>query len=291
MLQGICPHDPANQALVQGGYYHELFLRSKRHFCRRIKRTRIKGKGPKTSEDQAPEVDFYSLQYLPEEVDKSSIDSKNPPPVHAVRLVPPSDALAISPRPETTVTSDPSAASHASFSVPSLPLLGHQLFGLPPQTPSLPVAGRSMPSLSTASAAAQQQSAPLASVLSALERESALSRSLNATLLSELWLRDQQAATASAAARSRSLMLQQLAGIPPSTESPITGPFTSLALESLTLPIGSMFPGLPPPSQDAQPPPSNQQTLQLTAAALLDAYLRRMEESGRNEEERKWDSI
>jgi len=44
-----------------GGYYHELFLRSKLHLCKRMSRTKIKGTKFKAASSPQNEPDFYSI--------------------------------------------------------------------------------------------------------------------------------------------------------------------------------------------------------------------------------------
>jgi hypothetical protein len=57
------------QTLYQGAYYHELFLRSKRFLCKRMKRTLNKTSGPNASQgEDDPAPDFYAMPSLPEEL-------------------------------------------------------------------------------------------------------------------------------------------------------------------------------------------------------------------------------
>lgn len=44
-----------------GGYYHELFLRTKLHLCKRMSRTKIKGTKFKAASSPQNEPDFYSI--------------------------------------------------------------------------------------------------------------------------------------------------------------------------------------------------------------------------------------
>jgi hypothetical protein len=48
-----------------GGYYHELFLRSKRFLSNRIQRTKIKGTGARKPSSPETEPIFYNIPYLP----------------------------------------------------------------------------------------------------------------------------------------------------------------------------------------------------------------------------------
>jgi hypothetical protein len=69
----------------KGGYYHELFLRSKRFLSNRIQRTKIKGTGARKPSSPETEPIFYNVPYLP----ATRALSKNPP-VSFVGSMPPS---------------------------------------------------------------------------------------------------------------------------------------------------------------------------------------------------------
>jgi hypothetical protein len=58
--------------LDQGGYYHELFLRSKIFLSRRIQRIKVKGKGPRKAASPGTEPNFYITSFLP----STSVPSK-----------------------------------------------------------------------------------------------------------------------------------------------------------------------------------------------------------------------
>jgi hypothetical protein len=47
------------------GYYHELFLRSKRFLAQRIQRIKIKGEGARKPSSPETEPNFYNVPYLP----------------------------------------------------------------------------------------------------------------------------------------------------------------------------------------------------------------------------------
>jgi hypothetical protein len=49
----------------KGGYYHELFLRSKRFLSHRIQRIKIKGAGARKPGSPETEPNFYSAPFLP----------------------------------------------------------------------------------------------------------------------------------------------------------------------------------------------------------------------------------
>jgi hypothetical protein len=57
----------------KGGYYHELFLRSKRFLSHRIQRTKIKGTGARKPGSPDTEPSFYNVPFLP----STSVPSKN----------------------------------------------------------------------------------------------------------------------------------------------------------------------------------------------------------------------
>jgi hypothetical protein len=58
----------------KGGYYHELFLRSKRFLSHRIHRVKIKGEGARKPSSPETEPNFYNAPYLP----SARVPSKNP---------------------------------------------------------------------------------------------------------------------------------------------------------------------------------------------------------------------
>jgi hypothetical protein len=58
----------------KGGYYHELFLRSKRFLSHRIQRIKIKGKGARKPSSPETEPNFYSAPSLP----PTKAHSRNP---------------------------------------------------------------------------------------------------------------------------------------------------------------------------------------------------------------------
>jgi hypothetical protein len=58
----------------KGGYYHELFLRSKRFLSHRIQRIKIKGAGARKPGSPETEPNFYNVPFLPS---VSSFPSKN----------------------------------------------------------------------------------------------------------------------------------------------------------------------------------------------------------------------
>jgi hypothetical protein len=58
----------------KGGYYHELFLRSKRFLSQRIQRIKIKGLGARKPSSPETEPNFYNAAYLP----STRTPSKNP---------------------------------------------------------------------------------------------------------------------------------------------------------------------------------------------------------------------
>jgi hypothetical protein len=58
----------------KGGYYHELFLRSKRFLSHRIHRVKIKGEGARKPSSPETEPNFYDAPYLP----SARTPSKNP---------------------------------------------------------------------------------------------------------------------------------------------------------------------------------------------------------------------
>jgi hypothetical protein len=49
----------------KGGYYHELFLRSKRFLSHRIQRVKVKGEGARKPGSPDTEPNFYNAPYLP----------------------------------------------------------------------------------------------------------------------------------------------------------------------------------------------------------------------------------
>jgi hypothetical protein len=49
----------------KGGYYHELFLRSKRFLSHRIQRVKVKGEGARKPSSPETEPNFYDAPYLP----------------------------------------------------------------------------------------------------------------------------------------------------------------------------------------------------------------------------------
>jgi hypothetical protein len=49
----------------KGGYYHELFLRSKRFLSHRIQRIKIKGTGSRKPSSPETEPNFYNASFLP----------------------------------------------------------------------------------------------------------------------------------------------------------------------------------------------------------------------------------
>jgi hypothetical protein len=57
----------------KGGYYHELFLRSKHFLSRRIQRMKIKGTGARKPGSPETEPNFYIAPFLP----STSISNKN----------------------------------------------------------------------------------------------------------------------------------------------------------------------------------------------------------------------
>jgi hypothetical protein len=57
----------------KGGYYHELFLRSKRFLSHRIQRIKIKGTGARKPSSPDTEPNFYDAPFLPSTI----IPSKN----------------------------------------------------------------------------------------------------------------------------------------------------------------------------------------------------------------------
>jgi hypothetical protein len=57
----------------KGGYYHELFLRSKRFLSHRIQRIKIKGTGARKPGSPETEPNFYNAPFLP----STNIPSKN----------------------------------------------------------------------------------------------------------------------------------------------------------------------------------------------------------------------
>jgi hypothetical protein len=57
----------------KGGYYHELFLRSKRFLSLRIQRIKIKGTGARKPGSPETEPNFYNAPFLP----STSVPSKN----------------------------------------------------------------------------------------------------------------------------------------------------------------------------------------------------------------------
>jgi hypothetical protein len=57
----------------KGGYYHELFLRSKRFLSHRIQRIKIKGTGARKPSSPETEPNFYNAPFLP----STSLPSKN----------------------------------------------------------------------------------------------------------------------------------------------------------------------------------------------------------------------
>jgi hypothetical protein len=56
------------------GYYHELFLRSKRFLAQRIQRIKIKGEGARKPSSPETEPNFYNVPYLP----STRAPSRNP---------------------------------------------------------------------------------------------------------------------------------------------------------------------------------------------------------------------
>jgi hypothetical protein len=56
----------------KGGYYHELFLRSKSFLAHKIPRTKLKNEGARKSTSPESEPNFYLLPYLPEEAPRTS---------------------------------------------------------------------------------------------------------------------------------------------------------------------------------------------------------------------------
>jgi hypothetical protein len=56
----------------KGGYYHELFLRSKSFLAYRIPRTKLKNEGARKSTSPETEPNFYVLPYLPEEAPRTT---------------------------------------------------------------------------------------------------------------------------------------------------------------------------------------------------------------------------
>jgi hypothetical protein len=57
----------------KGGYYHELFLRSKRFLSHRVQRIKIKGTGARKPSSPETEPNFYNAPFLP----SRSVSSKN----------------------------------------------------------------------------------------------------------------------------------------------------------------------------------------------------------------------
>jgi hypothetical protein len=55
----------------KGGYYHELFLRSKRFLSHRIQRIKIKGTGTRKPGSPETEPNFYNAPFLPSTSDPS----------------------------------------------------------------------------------------------------------------------------------------------------------------------------------------------------------------------------
>ena len=56
----------------KGGYYHELFLRSKAFLAYRIPRTKLKNEGARKSTSPETEPNFYVLPFLPEEAPRTT---------------------------------------------------------------------------------------------------------------------------------------------------------------------------------------------------------------------------
>lgn len=62
----------------KGGYYNELFLRSKRFLAHRIPRTKLKNEGARKSTSPETEPNFYLFPFLPQEVAEKSRRSLAP---------------------------------------------------------------------------------------------------------------------------------------------------------------------------------------------------------------------
>lgn len=74
----------------KGGYYHELFLRSKVFLCHRIDRVKIKGSKPGRIKAYADaEPDFYRMKPMPANDDSDSSDPANPPASETEGQAPP----------------------------------------------------------------------------------------------------------------------------------------------------------------------------------------------------------
>ncbi|CAB9521448.1 shock factor protein 4 [Seminavis robusta] len=88
----------------KGGYYHELFLRRKPTLCRKIERTRIKGRGARKAVSHESEPNFYQMTALPPDEPGSGVASAAPAAAQmlagqgAVNVYPQVASLPIQPR-------------------------------------------------------------------------------------------------------------------------------------------------------------------------------------------------